>query len=178
MKNQHRQLWQAFWNWSRGGLISIILIVLCTVSLQFQGQFVPIFWSQFMSWLESSHRAVNFFHQIGVSVSIRQLGYGCIIWLRILSIALEKELKAFNFAYWLNYYCFVLFDCFPLLLYFLISLIKLILWLKCFYRQKTGGGHWGGEFGPKGPALFHYFVTIQQIHPKHSPVGPQSLLMF
>ena len=30
-------------NWSLGVLISVILIVLITVSLQFQGQFVPIF---------------------------------------------------------------------------------------------------------------------------------------
>ena len=34
--------WQSSWNWSYGDLICIILIVLSTVNLQFQGQFVPI----------------------------------------------------------------------------------------------------------------------------------------
>ena len=39
-----------------------------------------------------------------------------------------------------------LFDCFPLLLHFLTSLIEVILWLKFFYRQKAGKGH--GREGP------------------------------
>ena len=39
---QHSHLWQSSWNWSFGGLISIILIVLSTFNLQLQGQFVPI----------------------------------------------------------------------------------------------------------------------------------------
>ena len=52
------------------------------------------------------------------------------IWLRILSIALEKELKVLDFAYGLNYYYYVLFNCFSLLLRFLTSLIELILWLS------------------------------------------------
>ena len=39
---QHRQLWQSSWKWSCHGLTSIILTVLRTVNLQFQGQFVPI----------------------------------------------------------------------------------------------------------------------------------------
>ena len=42
----------------------------------------------------------------------------------------------------------MLFDSFSLLLYFLISLIKVILWLKFFYRQKAGG-HAGGRI--RGP---------------------------
>ena len=41
-QRQHTQLWQSPWNWSCGGLISIFLIVLSTINLQFQGQFVPI----------------------------------------------------------------------------------------------------------------------------------------
>ena len=49
-------------------------------------------------------------------------------------------------------YYLVLLDCFPLFLHFLTSLIKLILWLKFFHRQKAGGGH-GGQ-GPWGPAPF------------------------
>ena len=36
-----------------------------------------------------------------------------------------------------HYYYFVLFDCFPLLLHFLTSSVKLILWLQFFYRQKA-----------------------------------------
>ena len=47
---------------------------------------------------------------------------------------------------------FGLLDCFPLFLHFLISLIKLILWLKFFHRQKAGRGH-GGQ-GPNG--LLHF----------------------
>ena len=39
---------------------------------------------------------------------------------------------------WLNYYCFALSDCFFLLLYFLTSLIKLILLAKVFPRTKGG----------------------------------------
>ena len=47
---------------------------------------------------------------------------------RILSIALEEELKVLDFVLWLNYYYFVLLDCFPLFLHFLTSLIKFALW--------------------------------------------------
>ena len=56
-----------------GGLISVILIVLGTVNLQFQGLF-PFPWGQFlelwqlMSWLQSGHNAVHFFYLVGVSV--------------------------------------------------------------------------------------------------------------
>ena len=49
-----------------GGLTSVLLMVFSTVSLQFQGRFVPIslmpvleLW-QLMSWLQSGHRVVNF----------------------------------------------------------------------------------------------------------------------
>ena len=44
-------------------------------------------------------------------------------------------------------------DCFALVLHFLTSLIKLILWLKFFHRQNANREH-GGE-GPQGPATFH-----------------------
>ena len=54
-----------------------------------------------------------------VLVSAKQLR----IWLKILSIALEEELKVLGFVLWLNYYYFVLLDCFPLFLHFLTSLI-------------------------------------------------------
>ena len=38
----------------------------------------------------------------------------------------------------INYYYLASFDNFPLFLHFFISLIKLILWLKLFHRQKVG----------------------------------------
>ena len=53
-----------------------------------------------------------------------------------------------------NCYCFVLFDCFSLLLYFLISLIKLILWLKLFHRKKAGGVH-----GEKDHSVLLCFIS-------------------
>ena len=46
--------------------------------------------------------------------------------------------------------------CFPLLLCFLTSLVKFILWLKFFYRQKSGRGHGSGSLSwedPIDPAL-------------------------
>ena len=48
------------------------------------------------------------------------------MWLRILSIAPEKELKVLDCAWWLHYYYLVSFDCFPLLLNFSF------LWLNIF----------------------------------------------
>ena len=39
--------------------------------------------------------------------------------LSILSLALEDELKALDFVLWINDYCFVLLDSFPLFLHFL-----------------------------------------------------------
>ena len=41
-------------------------------------------------------------------------------------------------------------DRFALVLHFLTSLIKLIIWLKCFHKQKASGEH-GGERGGEGP---------------------------
>ena len=57
---QHTQVWQSSWNWSCTGLISIILTVFSTATLQFQGQLFPFPWvqlselckiEQLMSWL-------------------------------------------------------------------------------------------------------------------------------
>ena len=45
-------------------------------------------------------------------------------------IVLEGELMVLNFVEWLNYYYFVLLDCFPFFLHFLSSLIKFILFCK------------------------------------------------
>ena len=44
-----------------------------------------------------------------------------------------------------DYYYLVSFDCFPLFLHFLTSLIKLILWLNFFQRQKAGEGQCLGQ---------------------------------
>ena len=73
------------------------------------------------------------------------------LWLRILSIALEKELKVLDFLQWLNCYYCVLFDCFPF-----HSAFFSLLWLnlpfatqgrsrrlKFFYRHEAGRGHDG-----------------------------------
>ena len=60
--------------------------------------------------------------------------------------ALEEELRVLDFVQWLSYYCFALFDSFPLFLHFLISLIKFNLFfgiqgrpwkLKLFYQQEA-----------------------------------------
>ena len=75
-------------------------------------------------------------------------------------MALEKELKVLDFVLWLNYYYFVLLDCFPLFLHFLTSLIKFALcnsWkaeeAKTFYKQELGDLRWGEVVCPqKGPA--------------------------
>ena len=44
-----------------------------------------------------------------------------------------------------DYHCLVLLNCFPLFLHFLASLIKLILWLKFFHRQKADRGRRGKD---------------------------------
>ena len=59
------------------------------------------------------------------------------IWLRILSIALEKEVRFLEYASLLHYYYLVSFDC-SMFLHFLTSLIKLIFWLKFFFPQTKG----------------------------------------
>ena len=81
------------------GLTGIILVVLGTVNLQLGVHFFPFLCSQFlklwqlMSWTQSGHHVVNF----------STWGFGIyktahIIWLRILSIALETELKVLDYA--------------------------------------------------------------------------------
>ena len=94
------------------------------------------FWFQPVWGLRAcGQHAVNFFYLVGVSVSAKQLkGHGS-------EQCLEEEPKVLDFVQWLNYYYFVLLDCFSFFLHFLTSLIKFILWLKFFYRQKAGGGH-------------------------------------
>jgi len=49
---------------------------------------------QLLSWLHSGHHVVNFLHQVGVSVSAKQLpGYDSVLF-----SALEKELKVLDSA--------------------------------------------------------------------------------
>ena len=82
------------------GLASIILVVLGTVNLYFQCELVPIFfYSQFLelwqltSWVQSDRLLVNFSTWCcGIYKT------ACRRWLRILSIALEKELKILDYA--------------------------------------------------------------------------------
>ena len=80
------------------GLTSIILIVLDTVSLQFQGPFVPMSLRSILEivaahiWVQPGHHGVNFTWCFGVYKTAHR------IWLRILSIALEKELKGLDCA--------------------------------------------------------------------------------
>ena len=79
------------------GLTSIILVVLGTVHLQFQGPFVPFLCSQFSelwqlkSQVQSGHHVVNFSTR---RFSVYKTAHR--MWLRILSIALEKELKVLD----------------------------------------------------------------------------------
>ena len=51
---------------------------------------------QLMSWLQFDKHIVNFVHVVRVS-SIYKTAHR--IWLRILSMALEKELRLLGFAY-------------------------------------------------------------------------------
>ena len=47
---------------------------------------------------------------------------------------------------------------FPFVLHFLTSLIKLILWLKLFHRQKAGRGY--GVVGEDHSILLHPIITM------------------
>ena len=57
-------------------------------------------------------------------------------------VALEEDLKVLGFAYWLNCYYLVTFDCFPFLLHVLTSLIKLTCWQKFFPQTKGQQRTW------------------------------------
>ena len=80
---------------------------------------------QLLSWLQSGHRVTSLVPPGGVS-SIYKTAQR--IWLRILSVILEEELKILDFAEWLHYYL-IFFDSF-LFLHVPLSLITLSLWLK------------------------------------------------
>ena len=79
------------------GLTSIILVALGTVNLQFRGALVPISLQpvlrivQLTSWVQSAHHIFNFSTwYFGIYKTAHR------IWLRILSIALEKELNVLD----------------------------------------------------------------------------------
>ena len=81
------------------GLTSITLVALGTVNLQFRGALVPMsLWPvlrivQLKSWVQSGHHVVNFSTWYsGIYKTAHR------IWLRILSIALEKELKVLDYT--------------------------------------------------------------------------------
>ena len=59
----------------------------------------------------SMHHVVNFFHVVGVSVSTRQVKG----WLRILSVALEGDLKALDLV---NDSTIIIWSCVTACLYF------------------------------------------------------------
>ena len=80
------QIQDASWNWSCGGLIHVILIVLSTADLQLKGQLVSISLRPVLEivqdvtayvMLQAGHCSVNFFCLVGLSVSANQhKGYG------------------------------------------------------------------------------------------------------
>ena len=97
----------------------------------------PFPWGQFLglwqltSWLQSDHHVVNFFHLVGdLPDSSQDVAQNIIYspwggskgpWLCLMTK--------------LDY--LVLLNCVPLLLHFLTSLIKLILWLEFFHKGQT-----------------------------------------
>ena len=124
------------------GLISVILIVLRTVNLQFHNQFAfP--WGQFselwqlMSWLQSCHHVVNLSTWC---FSIYQTARR--IWLRILSIALVKELKVLLTV--LNEYIIIIW--FPLTVSFWFPLFLHFFHFSDWTYAQTKGRlkTWGG----------------------------------
>ena len=145
MQNQHSQLWQASSNrssvvwpeasWSFGAQ----WIFSCRVhsSPLLYGQTSELW--QLMSCVQSSHHVVNFSTWcFNICKTVHRM------WLRILSTALEKELRVLDCVQWLPH-CYVASFCqFSFASAFLTSLIKLILWLV-FHRQKAGRDHGGGE---------------------------------
>ena len=112
------------------GLTSITVIILGTINLQFQGWFVPISLRPILGIVAAYVIATvwsscGWLLPPGGGFSICKTTHR--IWLRILSVVLEKELKVLDFAYWLNYYYLVSFDYFSLFLHVLNSLIKVTL---------------------------------------------------
>ena len=100
------------------------------------GQFLELW--PLMSWLQSGHPVVNVFHLVGVSC---------------LQNSSQDTAQIIIYSPWggakspwlclmtqLLLFCPV--DCFPLLLHFLTSLVKLILWIKFFLQTKGRQRTW------------------------------------
>ena len=121
LHNSHLQLasmvWPASSCWFRYSSYSVLG---CTYSI-FLGPFSELW--QLTSWVQSDHQVVNFSTwYFGVYKTAHRM------WLRILSITLEKELKSSLTV--LNSCVIIIQSPLALFLCFHISLIKLILWLK------------------------------------------------
>ena len=106
------------------------------------------------------------------------------IWLRILSIACEKEVKVLDCAEWWHYYYLISFNCFPLFSAILTSLIKLILWPKFSTgkRQAEAMVHGGGK---DHRVLLHFikgegflFKDESQAHAEHPWLWRADKLLF
>ena len=80
------------------------------------------------------------------------------MWLRVWSVALEKELKVPDGAYWLL--LFSLLRLFSFVAAFLTSLIKLNLWQKFSMEKRQAGDTVGGQ-GSWSPALFQMEVKLR-----------------
>ena len=100
-QKQHCQLWWSSWNWSCSGLTGIILIVLRTVTLPFQGQFATISLKPVLKIVAAYVMANSL---VVMSLSLPLSGSFSIYktahrtWLSMLSIAFEKKLNVFDFA--------------------------------------------------------------------------------
>ena len=155
MRRQHSQLCQTSWTQSRGGLISVTLVVLGTVNLRFQGQSVPFF--EASSWNCGSVYA-------GSSLLIRQLTLSTCWGFQYLQDSSQSIIQ--NIIYspsegtkgsWLClmtklYYLLSLFSSVSACSHFSDSAYSLA---KLFHRQKTGRGHGRGHGeGPWSPAPF------------------------
>ena len=140
--------------------------------------FFAFLWGQFlelwrlMMWVQSGHHIVNFFQCFSIYKTAHR------IWPRILSTALEKELKVLDDASWLHDYYLVSLDCFPLFLYVLISLIKLILWLKFSMGKRQAEDIGGGArtIGSCSISLNGLIACCAALGKSFSLSGPQFLL--
>ena len=84
--------------------------------------------------------------------------------LRVSCTVLEEERKVLDAGEGPDSYHSVLLDCFAPSLHFLTSLIKWILGLKFFYRQKAGRGHeWGSVLGGPHGVLLGFKTAVAQV---------------
>ena len=134
MQKQHSQRWRSSWNCSCSGLTSIILTVLSRVSLQVQGQFFLNFLEVSFQNCDSAMPNPNFFHLEGCLWQLIWNSSQDMVQNVIHSpcggtkgpwLCLMTKLLSFGL------------DCFPLLLHFLTSLIKLFPWLKFFFKEQV-----------------------------------------